>query len=134
MLAGIMAIFEMGLALTGRSLLPAPQDRYLSNIAEAKDRDKHLLALLDEKVVSGLDAERLCEALQAEYVKFPIASATPVKSGRWLGSCVLSEYPYRAIVYSPVSPVSLDPPLSYQVYSCVVKDDSAGCSFEQEGD
>ena len=42
MLSGIMAIFEMGLALTGQTLLPVPPDDYLSS-QSMKDEDKHFL-------------------------------------------------------------------------------------------
>ena len=38
MLSGIMTIFEMGLSLTGRSMIPTPPDAYLSD-ASMKDLD-----------------------------------------------------------------------------------------------
>ena len=47
MLTGIMAIFEMGLALTGRSLLPSPQDLY-SESEDVKREDLRMVKLLIE--------------------------------------------------------------------------------------
>ena len=49
MLTGIMAIFEMGLSLTGQSLLPIPADPYASD-SSMKELDETLLEFLfDQK-------------------------------------------------------------------------------------
>ena len=45
MLSGIMAIFEMGLSLTGQSMLPTPSDAYLQD-SDLKMSDKRLMELL----------------------------------------------------------------------------------------
>ena len=50
MLTGIMAIFEMGLSLTGQSMLPTPPDEYSEN-AEMKVADKRILEILTDRDV-----------------------------------------------------------------------------------
>ena len=48
-LSGIMAIFEMGLSLTGQSLLPTPADPYFAD-SSMKEMDQALLEFLfDQK-------------------------------------------------------------------------------------
>ena len=42
MLSGIMAIFEMGLSLTGQSMMPTPADAYLQN-SDMKMSEKQLI-------------------------------------------------------------------------------------------
>lgn len=140
MLAGIMAIFEMGLALTGRSLLPAPQDMYLSN-AQVKLKDQRLLKLLvgnPAVVAPGLNAESLCVALRDAYQDaylqggesnpWVIASATPLTSRRWIGSCFLNDGSHRVLARQD----GVDDSSPYQLYSCVVKAGSDLCLFEKE--
>ena len=140
MLTGIMAIFEMGLALTGRSLLPAPQDMYLSN-AEVKLKDRRLLRLLvgnPAAVAPGLNAESLCIALRDAYQDaylqdgdsnpWVVGSATPLTSGRWVGSCFLNDGSHRVLVRQD----GADDASPYRLYSCVVTTGSDLCLFEQE--
>ena len=50
MISGIMAIFEMGLSLTGQSMIPTPAGVYLQS-AEMKLVDQRLLALLKNEVL-----------------------------------------------------------------------------------
>ena len=44
MISGIMAIFEMGLSLTGQSMLPIPTNAYKQS-SDAKVEDKRLISL-----------------------------------------------------------------------------------------
>ena len=72
MLAGIMAVFEMGLALTGNSVLPSPQDSYLSNPAAQLEDRRWLLLLADNDVLDQIDGKvgsSLCKELDKEYSK-----------------------------------------------------------------
>ena len=63
MLAGIMAIFEMGLSLTGQSLIKDGVDAYLvSDQAKALDRQV-LAALASSDVEAGLEGYELCKAI-----------------------------------------------------------------------
>ena len=48
MLGGIMAIFEMGLSLTGQSMIPAPPEKYFSD-ASMKRADIKLLENLSDQ-------------------------------------------------------------------------------------
>ena len=59
MLTGIMAIFEMGLSLTGRSLLPTQQDPYFKT-PSTSEMDRALLELLDSSTdVTGIKAIKI---------------------------------------------------------------------------
>ena len=139
MFAGIMAIFEMGLSLTGRSLLPEPEDPYFSN-EKVKLADRHLLALLADTnaIPSGLSGELLCTSLrkqyQAKYLSpgepntWLLDPAMPVLSGRWVGACLLTNGDHRVVINS----TSGSQALSYQFYSCVLPPGVDRCSFEQE--
>ena len=158
MLSGIMAIFEMGLSLTGQSMMPTPADVYLAN-SSIKERDKiRLEFLLDQKdacVENCNDvAERvmktfselveddgLCGALnriddidEGDVVKWALIS-----KGRWSNSCQLSLGSHRAIVKKN-SDVRFVP---YQLFSCILdgkniwydkKLDMNRCSFEYESE
>ena len=57
MLSGIMAIFEMGLSLTGQTLLPVPPDDYLSN-QSMKDADIMFLKALADEITLWLTTKR----------------------------------------------------------------------------
>lgn len=137
MLAGIMAIFEMGLALTGRSLLPSPPDAYLSD-EDVKLMDRKLLVLLADRnaVPAGLQGTSLCtdllEAYESEYVSDPENTLIPdpdmpVNSGRWVGSCLLNNGTHHVVVMPAPGDV-----IPYQLYSCVLKGVDERCSFEQD--
>ena len=138
MLAGIMAIFEMGLALTGNSLLPSPQDPYLIN-TDVKDEDKRWLNLLGDKDVSGTRSD-LCAALKDVYSKeyleigeqFPWRSnvyASNHNSG-WWRSCFMNRGVHRVIV-RPSDPTDTGHLASkYSLYSCILKSGNDRCPFE----
>ncbi|WP_115016092.1 hypothetical protein [Synechococcus sp. UW140] len=139
MLAGIMAIFEMGLALSGRSLLPSPPDAYLSDEG-VKMMDQKLLTLLADRsaVPAGLSGTSLCTALSTAYESndVPIGGVNPlmedpdmpVNSGRWAGSCLLNDGAHHVVVLPDLGNATTP----YQLYSCVLPSGDERCSFEQE--
>jgi len=95
MLSGIMAIFEMGLALTGQFLLPNPPDDYLSNQA-MKESDITLLKALADETTSLVDDKTfpdlvsddgLCVALNA--IDGP--GWLSISDGRWKNGCQRSK-------------------------------------------
>ena len=139
MLAGIMAIFEMGLALTGRSLLPSPPDAYLSDEG-VKTMDRKLLVLLADRseVPVGLLGTSLCTAVLTAYENKYVSTGgvnpwtedpeMPLNSGRWAGSCLLNDGAHH-VVMSPDFGNATSP---YQLYSCVLPAGDERCSFEQD--
>ena len=67
MMTGIMAVVEMGLSLTGQSLLLNPDDPYRQNPL-AQKRDLQMLKLLQDKddldaIGRALDSAELCDQL-----------------------------------------------------------------------
>ena len=135
MLAGIMAIFEMGLALTGQSLIPSPSDPYLSD-PSVKEMDQNLLRLLNNpaQVVPDLEGTVLCNALKDAYqTRYPAKAYPWVEDSRppinnvWLNSCVMNDGSHRVLI----KPDLVNPSISYQFFSCVIDDGEDRCSFEQ---
>ena len=136
MLSGIMAIFEMGLSLTGQSMLPTPSDAYLQD-SDLKMSDKRLMELLSnpDAVNQGLANQALCTALVESYSdQYPGQSAwqvdhrMPIDQGRWIRSCQLNRGSHR-IVIMPPDPGSSDMP--YKLFSCVLDAGYDQCSFER---
>ena len=139
MLAGIMAIFEMGLALTGRSLLPSPPDAYLSDEG-VKMMDRKLLVLLADRsaVPAGLLGTSLCTAVLTAYESKYVSTGgvnpwmedpeMPVNSGRWAGSCLLNDGAHHVVVRPDLGNATSP----YQLYSCVLPGGDERCSFEQD--
>ena len=137
MLAGIMAIFEMGLALTGNSLLPSPQDPYLSD-STAQSEDRRWLSLLtDDGVLDrGKSGFSLCDELDVVYSErlaeggvSPWVRDTahmPVTEGDWAGSCLMNRGIHRMIV----QPDFGNPASKYSFYSCILQGGNDRCSFE----
>ena len=131
MLSGIMAIFEMGLALTGQTLLPVPPDDYLSS-QSMKDEDKIFLKALADETTSLVDDktfpdlvsdEGLCGALN-EIDDDPEWSSIDV--GRWKNGCQRSK-PLGDLYHRVI--VSEEP---YKLFSCALDAGSAQCAFELE--
>ena len=130
MLSGIMAIFEMGLALTGQTLLPVPPDDYLSN-QSMKDADIMFLKaladettpLVDDKTFPDLVSEEgLCVALNA--IDGP--GWLSIADGRWKNGCQRSKLIgnlYHRVI------VSENP---HKLFSCALDSGSAQCAFELE--
>ena len=135
MLSGIMAIFEMGLALTGQSLIPSSTDAYLSDLV-VKGTDQNLLRLLNDptQVVQGLERISLCNAIKVAYEnQYPVngipwvVDSSPPMNNAWLNSCVMNNGAHRVLIL----PNLVNPSSSYQFYSCVVADGEDRCPFEQ---
>ena len=143
MLTGIMAIFEMGLALTGNSLLPSPQDPYLSNKA-LQDEDKQWLTLLaDNDVIDQLRGKfnsSLCDQLKAVYSeRLSLGDVSlspwridsdrmPVTQGDWAGSCIMNHGDDHRLIVRPPDPIGVDS--TFDLFSCVSQGGDR-CPFEQ---
>ena len=120
MMTGIMAIFEMGLSLTGQSLLPSLPDEYTPSM---KKRDKNLVVSMSseeiEKEFTFTDSVSilgLCSALN----ELEPGSWTLIQDGYWDGSCQLSQGSHRTIVKKD----------TYQLFSCVLSNSETKCPFE----
>ena len=135
MMTGIMAIFEMGLSLTGQSLLPTPLDVYVLAPTKAKALDQNLLELLaDPAIVSwGLDGEDLCLAINNAYSGSSPFGYKSISKGRWSDGCLLNSdfdgISHRVLIQSPGSGRNL---LPYKLFSCTSKRNGYQCSFERE--
>ena len=135
MLTGIMAIFEMGLALTGSSLLPSPPDAYRADPL-MKDSDVTLLNYLHdpEKEVAGnekfsdlVSKDGLCAALDFidnegwALIGLP-EDPTPLHY-YWSEGCYINrENNHRVIVRENTS--------SFQIFSCSLSFSGDRCPFE----
>ena len=123
MLTGIMAIFEMGMSLTGQSLLSNAPDKYDDNM---KSKDAELLAGISK--TSFNDAVNdpligLCSALNGiESGWSPITGP-----GYWSGGCQLTIEPER-----PGDPKHriIVRKNTHQLFSCALGDGESKCSFE----
>ena len=151
MLSGIMAIFEMGLSLTGQSLLPTPADKYFED-SSLQELDQALLRFLfDQKEIcidkcnnssetpvtknfSELARDQgLCNALNL----IDDEGWTLIREGQWINSCQLNQGSRRAVVKEDAE----DLQMPYQLFSChlsgkdIWEDPVSGirrCSFESE--
>ena len=143
MMTGIMAIFEMGLSLTGQSLLPPPFDVYFDNPQEAKLFDEALLKKLanPDDVERGLSGQALCDAInQADPGQYSFGLVTNRKSP-WDDGC-LFEMSYEALNETVSHKILIKPPahgvaslLPYELFSCTSTRVGYQCSFERnEGD
>ena len=140
MMTGIMAIFEMGLSLTGQSILPTLPDPYFST-PQAKALDRDLLKLLADPndVGLGLRADDLCAAIRQAYPD-PDSSALSlmaIESGRFKHGCSVERdfvvdsgtIFHRILIHPP----DLDAAsLPYRLFSCSSDSDNHQCSFERE--
>jgi hypothetical protein len=141
MLTGIMAIFEMGLSLTGQSLLPAPFDVYLETTQGEKARrlDEDLLKILTnpDDVSRGLSGLALCDAIEQADSPHQY-SFVPIPSGEspWEEGCQFATsyeasgetIAHRIFVIPPES--GLASSLPYGLFSCTSTRESYQCSFE----
>ena len=136
MISGIMAIFEMGLSLTGQSMIPTPAGVYLQS-AEMKLVDQRLLALLKNRsaVAAGLANNSLCTALLASYSnQYPGQSAgsldnrMPVATGHWIRSCQLNRGSHRILI---MPPDPAQPNMPYELFSCALTGGNDQCAFER---
>ena len=99
MMTGIMAIFEMGLSLTGQSLLPAPLSGYSAN-TQIKAKDALLLQdLSEEDFNESVLASDLCSALKGVDGELWTLIENLQPGDYFFGSCGLNrEGLYRSIV------------------------------------
>ena len=139
MLTGIMAIFEMGLALTGSSLVPSPPDLY-SESEDVTQEDLRMLKLLVgaddlEPPLTGTGAS-LCDQILAAYSDayvpsgdanpWLIDSRTDDNDGLWAGSCLMNRRSHHLVVRP--NPTTAGSP--YELYSCILQGGEDHCSFE----
>ena len=132
MMTGIMAVVEMGLSLTGRSMIPTPPDAYLSD-ASMKDLDIKLMKnLADDNFSDSVLDEGLCGALDDIDYGWALIS-----EGRWANSCQLNRGSRRVLVREEPG----NERMPYQLFSCALKEENTWydkeleidrCSFERE--
>ena len=124
MMSGIMAIFEMGLSLTGQSMIPTPPDEYLSDVS-MKAIDIQILDTLTDKGFPDLVlSQGLCGALE----EVDPAGWNLISEGRWANSCQSSRGLHRVIVREDLESRQMP----YQLFSCALAGGNNLCSFELE--
>ena len=124
MLSGIMAIFEMGLSLTGQSMIPTPPGEYFSD-ASIKELDIKLLEnLADEGFSYSVLSQGLCGALEEIHP----SGWSLISEGRWANSCQLNQGLHRVIVREDLESQQMP----YQLFSCALSGGSDRCLFERE--
>ena len=133
MMSGIMSIFEMGLSLTGRSMMPTPPDAYLSDVS-MKDMDIKLLKnMADKSFLDSVLNKGLCGALD----NLDVGDWSLISEGRWANSCQLNRGSHRVLVRE--EPGNQQRP--YQLFSCALSEKNVWydkgleidrCSFERE--
>ena len=133
MLTGIMAIFEMGLSLTGQSLLPMPTDSYVGS--DEQRGDSYMMDSFDpaensNPIASDLKGLEICDALKVNaYVKDYVGTSSRTflpqgLDGAWGDGCVM-EFGAHQILVVPnpfQSSSGLGP---YLVVSCTIHDDTS---------
>ena len=125
MLSGIMAIFEMGLSLTGQSMIPTPPDEYFSGDSSMKDFDIKILGSLADSGFPDLVMSRgLCNALEEVDDK----GWALVSEGRWASGCQLTRGAHRVIVSENLD----NQEMPYALFSCALRGGDERCSFELE--
>ena len=144
MMTGIMAVFEMGVSLTGQSLLPSPSDIYFDssqgeNCLDGKCLDEELLTILvnPDDVARGLSGQALCNALnQADPGQYSFGLIKNRKSP-WDEGC-LFEMSYKELNKNVSHKILIKPPaqgvaslLPYELFSCTSARDGYQCSFER---
>ena len=142
MLAGIMAIFEMGLSLTGQSLLPTPADPYFADFS-MKESDQALLEFLfdQEKLNVAVKVDGFLKDVETDFSELAREQGlcgalnqiddegwTLISEGRWVNSCQLTRGSHRAVVKEN----SDDEQIPYQLFSCALSGGNDRCSFERE--
>ena len=152
MLAGIMAIFEMGLSLTGQSLINDRTDAYLvSDQAKWLDQKISLILATTEVKDSGLEGSELCVRIresslwnqgESKPINRSVAGAehpcvlvlTTHLDGRDGVQPTLQQQGYRqkVVVFRDGS----NPQNPYRLFSCVMSNESPLplLSFCEEGE
>ena len=154
MLSGIIAIFEMGLALTGQSLLPIPVNTYIESDEQMRDYDLFFFANsrhpdYPSSIAHDLQNTDICNAVISSAGQPPRIQApgrvyepknfwhSALMSGSvWDESCVMEyENGMHQVLLMPSSQSSEDNSMGnyYLVFSCT-DDQSASplCPFEEK--
>ena len=124
MLTGIMAIFEIGLSLTGQSMLPTPPDEYAKDIS-MKESDIKLLRGLSSVTPDLVLKKGLCTVLEG----IDQESWSLISKGRWNNSCKRRNGSYSVIVKE--NPSNNNRQMPYLLFSCALNGRSQ-CSFQRE--
>lgn len=130
MMTGIMAIFEMGLSLTGQSLLSAPlgptTNTNLHNSSKAKNQNI-VQTLSTVNFHNSVLANDLCDALQ-QVDGEPWSFIEKLEDDDYFfGACELTrEGIYRNLVRENNS----NQDMPYQLFTCVLEAGESKCSFE----
>ena len=128
MMTGIMSVVEMGLSLTGPSLLLKPDDPYQQNRL-ARKRDQDMLWLLHnpddlDDVGRSLKGSELCNKLLAVArnadARFPYLQDLSLAP---TGGCPLQTGNYRVLIEPDPAPE--DPEVPYRLISCVLSETSS---------
>ena len=130
MLTGIMAIFEMGLSLTGQSLLPMPVDQYPGS---SEQTTEDILVTASKSLSAGLNGINICIELKTlPAVEAPSGEFLPVvRHPDWRDGCVL-EFGLHQVLLAPNRQGGPDP---YLVLFC--RDSHKNpqvCPFEEVSD
>ena len=127
MMTGIMAIFEMGLSLTGQSLLPAPLSGYSAN-TQNKSKDAQIMQSLSTQAFDdSVLANGLCVSLQGVGGE-PWSSIENLESDDYFfGSCELN----RGGLERSIVRKNNDEDMPYQLFSCALDAGKSKCSFEE---
>ena len=143
MLSGIMAIFEMGLSLTGKSPLPMPKNNYLKSSEKIKEKDLFLFSNSnhpsydDVKINSGLVGVNICNELIAhQSILSVVGSPTKIflpntLNASWNNGCVM-DYGSHQVLLLPSSKEGDDP---YLIASCTEYDKNLRfCPFVEKSE
>jgi len=123
MLIGIMAIFEMGLSLTGQQMFAKPpQDPYFISMSHRSD-DRRFLQLLSKLPKPALVGDPLCNAVKALQSESGFADLsaytkglqTPSTHASLIGGCAMNKAGHRILLVWRNSP---DAGSGYSLYSC----------------
>ena len=129
MLVAIMAMFEMANGLIGQQISTSPpEDSYLSSAYPTVDkRFLRLLQQLDHSLeCSSIGVELSSNTEYSDLKPYQQGVPTPSPHSRFVAACVFTHGSHRVLIV-PSSGSSIP---SYQLFSCVLKDDFA-CTFER---
>ena len=124
MISGIMAIFEMGLSVTGQSMIPVPPDEYFAD---------HSMQLSDVRILENIADTDFPDLVLNKGLCGALEDVSPdgwalISQGRWANSCQLNRGSHRIIVKQ--DPGNLQ--LPFQLFSCALSGANDQCSFERE--
>jgi hypothetical protein len=126
MLSGIMAIFEMGLAVTGQPFLDAPVDSYFTDSARGMEK-KLATDLYDGWDQEFLNADPPVQISCKNLLKVDDYSWQSLeKNGLFNNSCVANNGQHRVLVKLDTGIIP------YRVFTCLLDGQDDQCSFEKE--